>query len=163
MQSVHIQDKPESKLSASLQDRQTFAEVTTRQPREGGWTAERVEAQVHVVARWRTGQMQRVRLLHKQHAQTTASLFRPEARGRFAVIPVPAGQRRWRRFRLSLSALRILQQRQITATSTRPDRKAYANGAAAPDATAVRWQRHTDRHKHGVPSDQRSTNFYVCR
>lgn len=55
MQPVHVQDKPESKLSASLQDRQTFAEAATRQPREGGWAAERVEAQVHVVARWSSG------------------------------------------------------------------------------------------------------------
>lgn len=95
MQPVHVQDKPESQLSVALQDRQTFAEASTRQPREGGWTTERVEAQVHVVARWRSGQVQRLRLLHEQHAQTTAPLFRPEARGRLAAVPVPAGQRCW--------------------------------------------------------------------
>lgn len=104
-----------------------------------------------------------MRLLHEQHAQTTAPLFRPETRGRLAVVPVLAGQRRWRRFRLSLFVVRVLQQGQIATTATRQDRETHANGTAAPDAKAVRWQRHTDRYKHGVPSDQCSANFHVRR
>ncbi len=77
LQAVQLQDQLEGQLPAPLQDGQTPSASEPCQPHQGGWTGERVEAQVLDRVQSGSAPVQRLRLLHQQPAQAAAPCGQP--------------------------------------------------------------------------------------